>query len=153
MCPGTCPAGAADGSVCLLGRTGEIRCAQIPQAGLCATVSPRGPRPIPGGAGAAGGALTAGEPDSPDKGVSPETSANEVLLGSDINKALRCLTIKEASVIRLRFGLDCGRRRTLEEVGKILGVTRERVRQLEHRALKKLRQPGACDNLKDYFAA
>ena len=76
-----------------------------------------------------------------------------MLLGKDITKALRCLTLKEASVIRLRFGLDSGRQRTLEEVGKILGVTRERVRQLECRALKKLRQPGACENLKDYYAA
>ena len=88
-----------------------------------------------------------------DEGASPEFAANGILLGININKALSCLTLKEAAVIRLRFGLDCGQERTLEEVGKILGVTRERVRQLEHRALKKLRQPGACDNLKDYFAA
>lgn len=86
-------------------------------------------------------------------GVSPECKANGMLLGMNINQALKCLTLKEAAVIRLRFGLDCGQERTLEEVGKILGVTRERVRQLEFRALKKLRQPGACDNLKDYFAA
>ena len=88
-----------------------------------------------------------------DNNISPEGSANEMLLGININKALKCLTLKEAAVIRLRFGLDLGKERTLEEVGKILGVTRERVRQLEFRALKKLRQPGACDNLKDYFAA
>ncbi len=88
-----------------------------------------------------------------DEDASPEFAANGILLGVNINKALGCLTLKEAAVIRLRFGLDCGQERTLEEVGKILGVTRERVRQLEHRALKKLRQPGACDNLKDYFAA
>ena len=88
-----------------------------------------------------------------DEDASPEFAANGILLGININKALNCLTLKEAAVVRLRFGLDCGQERTLEEVGKILGVTRERVRQLEHRALKKLRQPGACDNLKDYFAA
>ncbi len=88
-----------------------------------------------------------------NEGISPECKANGMLLGMNINKALKCLTLKEASVIRLRFGLDCGQERTLEEVGKILGVTRERVRQLEFRALKKLRQPGACDNLKEYFAA
>ena len=88
-----------------------------------------------------------------DEDASPEFAANGILLGININKALTCLTLKEAAVIRLRFGLDCGQERTLEEVGKLLGVTRERVRQLEHRALKKLRQPGACDNLKDYFAA
>lgn len=86
-------------------------------------------------------------------GVSPECKANGTLLGMNITKALKCLTLKEAAVIRLRFGLDCGQERTLEEVGRILGVTRERVRQLEFRALKKLRQPGACENLKDYFAA
>lgn len=88
-----------------------------------------------------------------DGNDSPAIFANEVLLGLDIERALKSLTLKEAAVIRLRFGLDCGRQRTLEEVGKILGVTRERVRQLEFRALKKLRQPGACENLKDYFAA
>ena len=84
---------------------------------------------------------------------SAENSANGMLLGININKALKCLTLKEAAVIRLRFGLDCGKERTLEEVGKILGVTRERVRQLEFRALKKLRQPGTCENLKEYFVA
>lgn len=88
-----------------------------------------------------------------DEDASPEFAANGILLGININKALSCLTLKEASVIRLRFGLDCGQERTLEEVGKILGVTRERVRQLESRALKKLRQPGACEVLRDYFAA
>jgi len=88
-----------------------------------------------------------------EAGHSPEASANEMLLGLDIDKALKCLTLKEAAVIRLRFGLDSGKERTLEEVGKVLGVTRERVRQLEFRALKKLRMPGKCDNLKDYFAA
>ena len=88
-----------------------------------------------------------------DENSSPEFTANGILLGININKALGCLTLKESAVIRLRFGLDCGQERTLQEVGKILGVTRERIRQLEHRALKKLRQPGACDNLKDYFAA
>ena len=88
-----------------------------------------------------------------DEDASPEFAANGILLGININKALTCLTLKEAAVIRLRFGLDCGQERTLEEVGKILGVTRERVRQLEYRALKKLKQPGACENLKDYFAA
>ncbi len=90
---------------------------------------------------------------SDNENFSPEQLANGSLLGININQALKCLTLKEASVIRLRFGLDCGHERTLEEVGKILGVTRERVRQLEFRALKKLRQPGACENLRDYFVA
>ena len=88
-----------------------------------------------------------------DEYASPEFAASSILLGININQALTCLTLREAAVIRLRFGLDCGQERTLEEVGKMLGVTRERVRQLEHRAIKKLRQPGACDVLKDYFAA
>ena len=88
-----------------------------------------------------------------DDHVSPEVSTDGKLLGIDITRALKCLTLKEAAVIRLRFGLDRGQERTLEEVGKILGVTRERVRQLESRALKKLRQPGKCENLKEYFAA
>ncbi len=90
---------------------------------------------------------------SDDENMTPEHMANGMLLGMNINRALKCLTLKEAAVIRLRFGLDCGHERTLEEVGKILGVTRERIRQLEFRALKKLRQPGACENLKDYFVA
>lgn len=90
---------------------------------------------------------------SDDTNITPEHSANGMLLGININKALKCLTLKEAAVIRLRFGLDSGQERTLEEVGKILGVTRERIRQLEFRALKKLRQPGACENLRDYFVA
>lgn len=85
--------------------------------------------------------------------ITPEVSVNGMLLGRSINKALKFLTLKEAAVIRLRFGLDCGQERTLEEVGKILGVTRERVRQLEFRALKKLRQPNASENLKEYFVA
>lgn len=85
--------------------------------------------------------------------ITPEYLANGMLLGRNINTALKCLTLKEAAVIKLRFGLDSGQERTLEEVGKILGVTRERVRQLEFRALKKLRQPGACENLRDYFVA
>ena len=90
---------------------------------------------------------------SADENLSPEKLTNGTLLGMDINKALKYLTLKEAAVIRLRFGLDGGKERTLEEVGKILEVTRERVRQLEFRALKKLRQPCASENLKDYFAA
>ena len=90
---------------------------------------------------------------SDNENMTPECMANGMLLGMNINRALKCLTLKEAAVIRLRFGLDCGHERTLEEVGKILGVTRERIRQLEFRALKKLRQPGACENLKDYFVA
>lgn len=90
---------------------------------------------------------------SDNDNFTPEHLANGMLLGVNINKALKCLTLKEAAVIRLRFGLDSGQERTLEEVGKIIGVTRERVRQLEFRALKKLRQPGACENLKDYFVA
>ena len=90
---------------------------------------------------------------SDDQNLTPEYLVNGLLLGKNINKALKCLTLKEAAVIRLRFGLDRGQERTLEEVGKILGVTRERVRQLESRALKKLRQPGACENLKDYVVA
>ena len=88
-----------------------------------------------------------------DENASPEFAANGILLGININKALGCLTLKESTVIRFRFGLDCGHERTLEEVGKLIGVTRERVRQLEHRALKKLRQPNACESLRDYFAA
>lgn len=88
-----------------------------------------------------------------DKLHSPDHKAEEGLLSDDVKKALKSLTFKEAAVIKLRFGLDNGRPRTLEEVGGILGVTRERVRQLETRALKKLRKPESCERLKEYFAA
>lgn len=83
----------------------------------------------------------------------PESSATDQLLADDIFRVLDTLTPKEQAVIQLRFGLDSGQERTLEEVGRLLGITRERVRQLEFRALKKLRHPERAVKLKDYLEA
>lgn len=83
----------------------------------------------------------------------PDSSATDVLLADDILKVLDTLTAKEKAVIQLRFGIDSGQERTLEEVGRLLGITRERVRQLEFRALKKLRHPERAVKLKDYLEA
>ena len=65
--------------------------------------------------------------------------------------ALGSLTQREQDVLRLRFGLDDGRSRTLEEVGKEFSVTRERIRQIEAKALRKLRHPSRSRRLKDYL--
>lgn len=81
----------------------------------------------------------------------PEYGATEQLLSDDVLKVLDTLTEKEKAVVQLRFGIDSGQERTLEEVGRKLGITRERVRQLEFRALKKLRHPDRASKLKDYL--
>ncbi len=87
----------------------------------------------------------------PNQAVRPELSATENLLADDIVRVLDTLTQKEKAVIQLRFGIDNGQERTLEEVGRMLRITRERVRQLEFRALKKLRHPERAVKLKDYL--
>lgn len=77
-----------------------------------------------------------------DKGtISPERMAERTLLKKQVDDILRTLTSREERVIRLRFGIDDGYHRTLEEVGNIFGVTRERIRQIEDKALRKLRHP------------
>jgi RNA polymerase primary sigma factor len=77
-----------------------------------------------------------------DKGtISPERMAERTLLKKQVDEILRTLTPREERVIRLRFGIDDGYHRTLEEVGNIFSVTRERIRQIEDKALKKLRHP------------
>lgn len=81
----------------------------------------------------------------------PDACATDQLLADDILRVLDTLTDKEKAVVQLRFGIDSGQERTLEEVGKLLGITRERVRQLEFRALKKLRHPERAVKLKDYL--
>ncbi|HPR16797.1 MAG TPA: RNA polymerase sigma factor RpoD [Candidatus Cloacimonadota bacterium] len=77
-----------------------------------------------------------------DKGtISPERTAERTLLKKQVDEILRTLTPREERVIRLRFGIDDGYHRTLEEVGNIFSVTRERIRQIEDKALRKLRHP------------
>ena len=81
----------------------------------------------------------------------PASSVNNILLREQLNEALKTLTDREADVIRLRFGMDDGRSRTLEEVGKEFQVTRERIRQIEAKALRKLKHPSRCRKLRDYL--
>ena len=82
---------------------------------------------------------------------SPLKYANTSLLKDKLNEVLTELTDREERVIRLRYGLDDGRNHTLEEVGKEFGVTRERIRQIEAKAIKKLRHPARSKQLKDYL--
>ncbi|CAI3512113.1 RNA polymerase sigma factor RpoD [Enterococcus cecorum] len=67
------------------------------------------------------------------------------------NSTVKLPTDREENVLRLRFGIDDGRTRTLEEVGKVFGVTRERIRQIEAKALRKLRHPSRSKQLKDFL--
>ena len=83
--------------------------------------------------------------------MSPEDYTENELLKDEISEVLLTLTEREEKVIRLRFGLEDGRPRTLEEVGQLFGVTRERIRQIEAKALRKLRHPSRSRKLKDYL--
>ena len=83
--------------------------------------------------------------------MSPEDYATNELLKDEISEVLQTLTEREEKVIRLRFGLEDGKSRTLEEVGQMFGVTRERIRQIEAKALRKLRHPSRSRKLKDYM--
>ncbi len=78
---------------------------------------------------------------SDDGSRSPDKATDQLLLREEVDEALDALTPREKKVIELRFGLDNGKQRTLEEVGEIFGVSRERIRQIEAEALSKLRQP------------
>ena len=86
-----------------------------------------------------------------DKTLSPEEYAINEVLKDEISELLLTLTEREEQVIKLRFGLIDGTCRTLEEVGTIFGVTRERIRQIEAKALRKLRHPSRSKKLKDYL--
>ena len=87
-----------------------------------------------------------------DRGaVVPDDAATRSLLDAAVREALGHLSEREQDVVRLRFGLDDGKIRTLEEVGKEFGVTRERVRQIESKTLAKLRRPDAAHLLRDYL--
>jgi RNA polymerase primary sigma factor len=83
--------------------------------------------------------------------LAPAEAANHQMLREQMKDALDSLTIREQEVIRLRYGLDDGRSRTLEEVGKEFNVTRERIRQIEAKALRKLRHPSRSHRLRDYL--
>jgi len=81
----------------------------------------------------------------------PAEEASFTLLREQLDDVLKTLTEREQKVLRLRFGLDDGRARTLEEVGQKFGVTRERIRQIEAKTLRKLRHPSRSKKLKDYL--
>ena len=83
--------------------------------------------------------------------TSPADHAAYELLKEQLESVLDTLTDREENVLRLRFGLDDGRTRTLEEVGKVFGVTRERIRQIEAKALRKLRHPSRSKQLRDFL--
>lgn len=86
-----------------------------------------------------------------DEAPAPADVAAYELLKEQLEDVLDTLTEREENVLRLRFGLDDGRTRTLEEVGKVFGVTRERIRQIEAKALRKLRHPSRSKRLKDFL--
>jgi RNA polymerase primary sigma factor len=86
-----------------------------------------------------------------DEAPLPSEAAAFTLLKEQLIDVLDTLTAREEKVLRLRFGLDDGRARTLEEVGKEFNVTRERIRQIEAKALRKLRHPSRSKKLKDYL--
>lgn len=81
----------------------------------------------------------------------PTEAASQVLLKEQIDQVLGTLTEREEKVLRLRFGLEDGRSRTLEEVGQMFNVTRERIRQIEAKALRKLRHPNRSNKVKDFI--
>ena len=82
----------------------------------------------------------------------PVTKTYQYRLQLELEKALNTLTPREAEIVRLRYGIGIGYPSTLEEVGKKFGVTRERVRQIESKAIRKLRYPGKCKSLKEYLS-
>lgn len=86
-----------------------------------------------------------------DNVMVPADQATFTLLHEQLMESLETLTEREQQVLRLRFGLDDGRPRTLEEVGRVFHVTRERIRQIEAKALRKLRHPSRSKKLKDYL--
>ena len=81
----------------------------------------------------------------------PAEAAASTLLKEQLGEVLNTLTDREQKVLRLRFGMNDGRARTLEEVGKEFDVTRERIRQIEAKALRKLRHPSRSRKLRDYL--
>ena len=86
-----------------------------------------------------------------EEALAPAEAASFILLKEQLEEVLETLTPREKEVLRLRFGLDDGKARTLEEVGQRFRVTRERIRQIEAKALRKLRHPSRSKKLKDYL--
>ena len=86
-----------------------------------------------------------------EEALAPAEAASMSLLKEQLEDVLDTLTDREEEVLRLRYGLDDGKARTLEEVGRVFGVTRERIRQIEAKALRKLRHPSRSKKLKDYL--
>lgn len=86
-----------------------------------------------------------------DRAVTPSDSVSTAMLKETLLSVLNSLTPREEKVLRLRYGVDDGRPRTLEEVGKEFNVTRERIRQIEAKALRKLRHPSRSKHLKDFL--
>ncbi|PKB65507.1 MAG: RNA polymerase subunit sigma-70, partial [SAR202 cluster bacterium Io17-Chloro-G3] len=84
-------------------------------------------------------------------GLAPADAASYQLLKEQVNTVLDTLNDREKRVLQLRFGLEDGRSRTLEEVGREFGVTRERIRQIEAKALRKLRHPNRSKKLRDFL--
>ena len=84
-------------------------------------------------------------------GETPEDQVSKNLLREDLEGVLATLSPREKDVLRLRYGLDDGRMKTLEEIGQIFNVTRERIRQIEAKALRKLRHPNRNSVLKEYI--
>ena len=83
--------------------------------------------------------------------LTPEEAATHQLLKEHVNGVLALLTPREQKILRMRFGLEDGRSHTLEEVGQEFGVTRERIRQIEAKALAKLRKHRESKKLRDYL--
>jgi RNA polymerase primary sigma factor len=83
--------------------------------------------------------------------LSPVDAASKQLLKDHLEEVLKTLSEREAKVLRLRFGLEGTKSMTLEEVGKVFGVTRERIRQIEAKALRKLKHPSRRKKLQDYL--
>ena len=81
----------------------------------------------------------------------PADATSNALLAEALKEILDTLTDREADVLRMRFGMYDGRTHTLEEVGQIFGVTRERIRQIENKAIRKLRHPSRAKKIKDFY--
>ena len=95
--------------------------------------------------------LRSGTDIEDETALSPADRATFSMLREELANALQSLTERERQVVTLRFGLEDGRARTLEEVGKEFNVTRERIRQIEAKALRKLRHPSRSKRLKDFL--